>query len=109
MKIHLDEVATKLNIFYAERVSKGYPCQLCGKGVPNETYFVHLLTTGEITTEDEDAHSQGLQVIGSGCARKLKRIDKNLVKGDHYDRGRERERAGPQRGELYRLRKVHRV
>jgi len=48
------------------------PCICCGKNIKNPTYFVHLLTSGELISSDGDMEdSQGLFPIGNACKNKL--------------------------------------
>ena len=56
------------------------PCLICGKEVNNPTLWVHLLTEGNLTSEEgddqgklknEEDESQGFFPIGSACAKKL--------------------------------------
>jgi hypothetical protein len=48
------------------------PCICCGKEIKNPKYFVHLLTTGNLVSSEEDFEdSQGLHPIGSECKNRL--------------------------------------
>ena len=50
-------------------------CLICGKRTKNDeqTKMVHLLTNGNLTTEEEHEESQGAFPIGGGCAARLKK------------------------------------
>ena len=48
------------------------PCICCGKEVKNPKYYVHLLTSGDLVSSDEEFEdSQGLFPIGNSCKSKL--------------------------------------
>lgn len=49
-------------------------CCLCGKKVGKNPSYVHYLTNGNITSEQDDSkipNSQGCFPVGSECAKKL--------------------------------------
>jgi hypothetical protein len=48
------------------------PCICCGKEVKGTKYMVHLLTTGNLISSQEDfEESQGFFPIGNACKNKL--------------------------------------
>ena len=60
-------------------LKKGYDnCLFCGKPVlvNSKTPYVHLLTSGYITTEEVHPDSQGLFPVGPECKNK---VDKEFV------------------------------
>jgi hypothetical protein len=47
-------------------------CIICGKQIKEVSKYVHLLTTGEIVSSDENFQdSQGYFPIGNNCASKI--------------------------------------
>lgn len=48
------------------------PCVCCGKEVKSPKYTVHLLTTGNLISSQEDfSESQGFFPIGNTCKNKI--------------------------------------
>lgn len=57
---------------YKESKGAKNPCICCGKEIKQPRQSVHLLTTGDLVSTDEDVeNSQGLFPIGNTCKNKL--------------------------------------
>jgi hypothetical protein len=55
-----------------DEVGNKNPCVCCGKEVKETKYMVHLLTTGNLISSQEDFEdSQGFFPIGNACKNKL--------------------------------------
>ena len=49
-----------------------WPCIICGKPVRQKTIAVHMLTSGDLVSSEQDFdNSQGFYYIGPDCAKLL--------------------------------------